>query len=83
MDGNLQVVGAKDPVCWMTVDRATELRAAYKDEIYYFCSRGCLLEFEDDPEKYVDPAYQPSGEMAAMDMGDSHGHGDAGGHAAH
>ena len=76
MDWKLQVVGAKDPVCWMTVDRATELRADYKGEIYYFCSRGCLLEFGDDPEKYLDPAYRPSAAMADMDMGGDHsGHG--------
>jgi YHS domain-containing protein len=73
MDWNLQVVvAAKDPVCWMAVDMATELRSEYKGETYYFCSRGCLLDFGDDPEKYLDPEYQPSG-MEMGGMADTHG----------
>jgi YHS domain-containing protein len=27
---------------------------------YYFCGRGCLLDFRDDPEQYLDPNYSPS-----------------------
>jgi Cu+-exporting ATPase len=55
---------ATDPVCGMTVDpdtaRAAGLSSEYNGETYYFCGRGCLLEFRDDPEKYLDPIYSPS-----------------------
>jgi YHS domain-containing protein len=50
---------AIDPVCGMEVDTDTDLKFDYDGEIYYFCSRGCKLDFEDDPEKYLDPAYEP------------------------
>ena len=51
---------AKDPVCGMEVDTDTDLKVEHDGETYYFCSRGCKLEFEDDPEKYLDPEYEPS-----------------------
>jgi len=52
---------ATDPVCGMTVDTSTsQLSVAHDDTIYWFCGRGCLLEFRDDPDKYLDPAYTPS-----------------------
>jgi YHS domain-containing protein len=50
---------AKDPVCGMEVDTDTDLHYEYEGETYYFCSRGCKLEFEEDPEKYLDPEYEP------------------------
>jgi YHS domain-containing protein len=25
-----------------------------------FCGKGCLLEFRDEPAKYLDPTYTPS-----------------------
>jgi YHS domain-containing protein len=28
--------------------------------VYWFCGRGCLLEFRDDPERFLDPDYKPS-----------------------
>jgi YHS domain-containing protein len=55
---------AIDPVCGMTVDPATargnELHSQHKDIDYYFCGRGCKLEFGDNPNRYLDPAYVPS-----------------------
>jgi YHS domain-containing protein len=43
-----------DPVCRMEVDTTTsELSFEYEGKTYWFCGRGCLLEFRDDPEKYV------------------------------
>ena len=50
----------KDPVCGMEVDAGTDLHFEYDGETYYFCSRGCKLDFEDDPEKYLDPEYEPN-----------------------
>lgn len=56
-----QSTTAIDPVCGMEVDVATaKLTAEHKGTTYYFCSRGCKLDFEEDPEKYLDPSYQPS-----------------------
>ncbi len=52
---------AQDPVCGMDVDIATARHTTeYHGETYYFCGKGCRLEFEDDPEKYFDPDYVPS-----------------------
>ncbi|MDQ6795300.1 MAG: YHS domain-containing protein [Chloroflexota bacterium] len=55
---------AADPVCGMTVDPATArgkgLHSSYQERDYFFCGKGCKLEFDDDPERYLDPAYQPS-----------------------
>lgn len=55
---------AIDPVCGMTVDRAaalaSDLHLRHADADYYFCGRGCKLEFGDDPARYLDPSYVPS-----------------------
>ena len=55
---------AIDPVCGMTVDpgeaEARGLSFEHEGVPYYFCGRGCLLEFSEDPGKYLDPAYEPS-----------------------
>jgi YHS domain-containing protein len=52
---------AIDPVCGMTVDTTTsQLSIEHSGTVYYFCGRGCLLEFRDDPAKYLDPSYVPS-----------------------
>jgi YHS domain-containing protein len=52
---------AIDPVCGMEVDTATsELSFEYEGTTYWFCGRGCLLEFKDDPETYLSADHQPS-----------------------
>jgi YHS domain-containing protein len=52
---------ATDPVCAMQVDTDTAQWTAQHDgQTYYFCSRGCMLEFRDDPAKYLDPAHVPT-----------------------
>lgn len=56
--------GAIDPVCGMTVEpqqaEAKGLSAEHDGVTYYFCGKGCMLEFRDDPEKYLEPGYTPS-----------------------
>ncbi len=53
---------AIDPVCGMEVDTTTaQWTFEYKGTTYYFCGKGCMLEFRDDPEKYLSPDYQPQG----------------------
>jgi Cu+-exporting ATPase len=60
----LSATQAIDPVCGMTVDRATAQAAGlvteHNGETYYFCGKGCLLEFRDDPETILAPDYTPS-----------------------
>jgi YHS domain-containing protein len=55
---------ALDPVCGMTVDpeaaRAAGRHSQYKGVDYFFCSRGCKLDFDEEPERYLDPSYAPS-----------------------
>jgi Cu+-exporting ATPase len=55
---------ALDPVCGMTVDMedagSRHLTAEHEGTTYYFCSRGCKLDFEEDPGTYLDPGYVPS-----------------------
>ncbi len=55
---------AIDPVCGMTVDKvgavARDLTAEYEGMTYYFCGRGCKLEFGDDPSRFLDPSHVPS-----------------------
>jgi YHS domain-containing protein len=56
--------GAVDPVCGMVVDpevAATRgLQSTYEGNTYSFCSRGCKLDFDEDPAQYLDPSYKPS-----------------------
>jgi len=53
---------AIDPVCGMEVDTATAtLTSEYEGTLYYFCGKGCKLDFEDEPETYLDPDYKPQG----------------------
>ena len=58
-------LGVLDPVCGMTVGPH---KAAWFTEFagdkYYFCSQGCLLKFEADPSKYLQPAQ--AAESASM-----------------
>ena len=55
---------ARDPVCGMSVDpdvaRSKGLHSRLGDRDYFFCGKGCKLEFDDDPERYLDPSYAPS-----------------------
>jgi len=49
---------AIDPVCGMEVEIATAQHVSdYDDSRYYFCGKGCKLDFDDDPKKYLDPRY--------------------------
>ena len=53
---------AIDPVCGMTVEIETAKHTLeHEGTTYYFCGKGCMLEFRDDPPKYLDPQYVPQG----------------------
>jgi Cu+-exporting ATPase len=46
----------KDPVCGMNVTEDHSAGAfEYKGTTYYFCSKGCLQQFQSNPEKYLAP----------------------------
>jgi Cu+-exporting ATPase len=55
---------ASDPVCGMQVEPAAAgangLTADYNGQTYYFCGKGCMLDFQEDPEPYFAPDYKPS-----------------------
>jgi len=45
---------AIDPVCGMEVDPlTTDYLSEYQHEIYYFCSPGCKISFDADPEAFL------------------------------
>ena len=51
----------KDPVCGMDVDTGTsQLSLEHEGKTYWFCGKGCLLEFRDDPEAILAAGYTPS-----------------------
>jgi Cu+-exporting ATPase len=64
MNTELPQATAIDPVCGMTVQipfaMAKGLHSTHAGKDYVFCGKGCKLEFDDDPERYLDPSYVPS-----------------------
>jgi YHS domain-containing protein len=60
---------AIDPVCGMEVEtEGATLTYEYEGKTYYFCARGCLLDFKDEPGRYVSEG--PA--TASHDQGASH-----------
>ena len=53
---------AIDPVCGMEVDMETAtLTTEHEGTTYYFCGKGCKLDFDDEPEKYLSPDWKTQG----------------------
>lgn len=44
-----------DPVCGMEVDPQSPAGGSYEynSTTYYFCSKGCLEDFKEDPQGYL------------------------------
>ncbi|CAN5841803.1 hypothetical protein BH24CHL6_BH24CHL6_08050 [soil metagenome] len=63
-EGHRAATAIIDPVCGMSVEpdtaRAKGLHSRFTVTEYFFCGKGCKLEFDDDPERYLDPSYVPS-----------------------
>jgi YHS domain-containing protein len=63
-DGKTDGTTVIDPVCGMSVEPATALEkglhAKHEGKDYYFCGKGCKLDFGEDPARYLDPSYVPS-----------------------
>ena len=52
---------AIDPVCGMhVVIEGAVNTAEFEGTTYYFCGTGCRLDFEEDPDRFLDPSYVPS-----------------------
>ncbi len=55
---------AIDPVCGMTVDpevaTSRNLHSKHDGLDYYFCGRGCKLDFDEDPEHHLGADHRPS-----------------------
>jgi len=52
---------AIDPVCGMEVTiEGAQHTSEHKGKTYYFCARGCELDFGDDPERILASDYKPS-----------------------
>ncbi len=53
-----------DPVCGMSVERevalAKGLHSRHHGQDYFFCGKGCKLDFGDEPVRYLDPSYVAS-----------------------
>ena len=63
-EGQRCIPPGEDPVCGMAVDVSQAARDSlvlrHRDLEFSFCSRGCLLEFGDDPAWFLDAAYAPT-----------------------
>ena len=56
-DGHFKDMGrlTVDPVCGMNVEVGSAVSSLSHDGVsYYFCSRGCRWEFEEDPVRFVE-----------------------------
>lgn len=64
VDRRLPDTRVVDPVCGMSVEpetaRAKGLHRSYEASYYFFCGKGCKLEFDENPKAYLDPSYAPS-----------------------
>lgn len=53
---------AIDPVCGMRVEIETaKFTHEHGGQTYYFCGKGCMLDFQEEPAKYTHPDWQPQG----------------------
>lgn len=53
-----------DPVCGMKVDVSEGYGKMHDGVLYRFCSRKCLDQFEEAPEKYAAPHHEHEGGTA-------------------
>jgi Cu+-exporting ATPase len=52
---------AIDPVCGMRVAiKGAQQVSELNGVTYYFCGKGCRLDFEDEPDRFLSPDHRPS-----------------------
>jgi YHS domain-containing protein len=54
-DDNSSGSTLRDPVCGKEVNPGSPFRAIYEGRDFFFCSRHCLAEFQENPKKYLTP----------------------------
>jgi xanthine dehydrogenase accessory factor len=63
-----QVTGYVNPVCGAVVDPARALSTlTMGGQTHYFCCQGCRVEFDRDPQKYLDIAAHMRAPVAAVE----------------
>ena len=55
-----RVIASADGIDYMESTSAQGLSSEHEGQTYYFCGRGCKLDFDEDPARYFDPGYTPS-----------------------
>jgi YHS domain-containing protein len=64
MNDTRTIEADEDPVCGMRVDpaqaRARGLTHTHEGREHVFCGKGCLLDFRDEPARFLARDYQPS-----------------------
>ena len=54
---------AVDPVCGMEVNpeiaTALGLSSEHEGQTYFFCGKGCKLDFDESPDRFFEAGYQP------------------------
>ena len=46
-------MASKDPVCGMEIDPLEGYGKMHVGQLYRFCSKACLEQFEAEPDKYL------------------------------
>jgi Cu+-exporting ATPase len=47
-------MASRDPVCGMEVDeKSAPAKSVYRGRTYYFCSKACRMQFDENPGKYA------------------------------
>lgn len=53
-DKNPHSMEIRDPVCGMEITNPNEAeKIEYRWETYYFCTTLCKIQFEQEPQKYI------------------------------
>ncbi len=75
---------AKDPICGMTVDEASAIRAERNEETFYFCSEGCRRKFlaQASPQEATGNCCGSKSHDGAHDQSQYHGSSQGHDHAA-
>lgn len=54
----------KDPVCGMMIEERDAVATSdYHGQRYYFCSKDCKVEFDENPEEYAGQASSGTGKQ--------------------
>jgi P-type Cu+ transporter len=60
---------ATDPVCGMQVEtESAKYTFDHAGQTWYFCSKGCMLDFSEQPARYTHPDWVPQ-PMEDMEQG--------------